>query len=304
MTDDAAAAPPSRDGYVYAVGCYLIWGFLPLYFRLLKAVGAVEIVAHRIVWSLVLLVLILAARGRIVMWRQLLATARILLPLIGSAALIAINWLVYIWAVNHGHVVAASLGYFLNPLVNVALGMIFLGERLGRAQMVAVALAAAGVMIMAWSAPTALWISLTLAFSFAFYGLVRKVTPVGSLEGLATETLLLTPAMLAYLIWLWATGVASFGRDHGDDALLIASGVATSVPLLLFASAARRLSYGTLGLLQYLAPSIQFAIGVFLFGEPLTTAMLLCFALIWTGLAIFTTSAIIGHRRARRPLPA
>jgi len=220
-----------------------------------------------------------------------------------SATLIAINWLVYIWSVNHDHVVAASLGYFLNPLVNVALGMIFLQERLTRAQTVAVALAGIGVAIMAFSAPAALWISLTLAFSFGFYGLVRKIAPVGSLEGLATETLLLTPAMVAWLIWLWASGGSGFGRDHGIDALLVASGVATSVPLLLFASAARRLSYGTLGLLQYLAPSIQFALGVFLFGEPLTTPMLICFALIWTGLAIFTVSALATHRRRRRIAP-
>ncbi|WNO54693.1 EamA family transporter RarD [Stakelama saccharophila] len=294
---------PPADGLAMGVGAYALWGLLPLYFKLLQPVGAVEIVAHRVAWSLLLVLAIVALRRRLALWRSLLRQVRVLRLMAASATLIAVNWLVYVWAVNHAHVVAASLGYFLNPLVNVVLGLLVFGERLGRLQWTAIALAGAGVAVMAQAAPGGLWISLALALSFGFYGMVRKLAPIESLEGLATETLLLTPAALVYLVWLGVAGGLDFGQERGTDLLLMLSSVMTSVPLLLFAAAARRLRYSTLGLLQYIAPTLQFLLGVLAFGEPLTTRMLIAFALIWTGLAVFTAHALATHRR-RRPAPA
>lgn len=303
------APPPNPSDSIDTKGlgqgfsAYLIWGFLPLYFLLLKSVGAVEIVAQRILWSVILLLGILAIRKQLAAWWALARQPKVWRLMLLSATLIVINWLAYVWGVNNGHVVSTSLGYFLNPLVNVILGMTFLGERLSRAQMVAVGLAAAGVAILAIDAASGLWISLTLAISFGFYGLVRKIAPIGALEGLATETLLMLPLVLGYLGWLLSQSAMVFGTDHQVDALLIFGAMLTSVPLLLFASAARRIPYSVLGLLQYVAPTIQFLLGIFVYREPLSQAMVICFALIWIGLAIFSADMILAHRR-RRIVPA
>ncbi|MBR0553905.1 EamA family transporter RarD [Sphingomonadaceae bacterium LXI357] len=282
------------------MGAYLLWGLMPLYFKTLASVMPTEIVAHRILWALLLVITLVAWRRSLAAWIGYLKTPAVLRLMMASAALIAINWLAYIWAVNHDHVVAASLGYFLNPLVNVLLGMLVFHERLDRLQWLAVALAASGVATMAWAAPGGLWISLTLACSFGFYGMVRKLAPIGPLEGLASETLLLSPIALLYLIWLGAHGSLAFGSSPGIDALLIFSAVTTALPLLLFASAARQLRYATLGLLQYIAPTLQFVLGVFVFGEAFTVRMAASFGLIWIGLAVFTGNALANHRRARR----
>ena len=298
--------PPSptqtldRRGLGFGLGAYLIWGFLPLYFILLAGVTAGEIVADRVVWSLVLLIGILAVAGRFGKLMAVLRTPRTLGLLTISAALISVNWLIYIWAVQNGHVLAASLGYFLNPLVNVLLGVVVLGERMTRLQMAAVVLAAAGVAVLAMGAGAGLWISLTLAFSFAFYGLVRKVAPVESLEGLTVETALLTPFALAYMAWLASNDALVFGDAPMLTALLVLAGAVTAVPLLLFAGAARRLPYSTLGLLQYLAPTLQFLLAITVFGEVMTTAHVVCFALIWSGLALYVLSSV----RKPRPVPA
>lgn len=293
-----------RAGLLYGLSAYLIWGFLPVFFKLLGSVSAGEIVAQRVLWSLVLLVALIGFGRR---WPQMRAALRdpvAMRFLASSAALIAGNWLVYIWAVLNHHVLEASLGYFLNPLVNVALGVIFLKERLGRVQMVAVALAAAGVLVLAAGAGTGLWISLTLAFSFGIYGLLRKMAPVEAIEGLSIETIILAPFALGWTIWLSGNGNAAFGSDMTITLLLAVSGVVTAVPLLLFAAAARRMPYATLGLLQYIAPTIVFLLAVFAYGEPLTVAHITCFALIWTGLGIYTASAVAGMRRVEVTEPA
>jgi chloramphenicol-sensitive protein RarD len=258
----------------------------------------VEIVAQRVLWSLLLIVTLLAARRGLSPLIAALRDRRLIVPLAASALMIGVNWLTYVWAVNSGHVIAASLGYFLNPLVNVALGVLVLKEKLRRPQMLAIGVAALGVAILAAAALTTLWISLTLAISFAFYGLLRKVTPVAPMTGLGVETLLLTPPAIAYLIWEAGHGGVSFGQDAGTTALLILAGAVTTVPLVLFATAAQRLPMATLGILQYLAPMLQFFCGVVLFGEKLSHGQMLSFGLIWIGLILFATD---GLRMARRP---
>ncbi|MEZ0497850.1 EamA family transporter RarD [Sphingomonas sp. IW22] len=287
-----AAARSTRTGLMQAAGAYLIWGLLPLYFLLLKTVDAGEIVANRVIWSLALLFGIVALTRRGGRLWLALTSGRTLRLLALSAALISVNWLVYIWSVQHAHVLEASLGYFLNPLVNVVLGVLVLRERLSRPQMAAVALAALGVLVLALQAGEGLWISLTLAISFGLYGLVRKVAPVESIEGLTIETLVLTPFAIAYLVWLDGQGVLAFGGDVTTTTLLAVAGVVTAIPLLLFAAGARRLPYSVIGLLQYLAPTLQFLLAITLLGEQMTTAHAICFALIWAGLAVFVMGSI------------
>jgi len=282
-----------------ALGAYGLWGLLPIFFRLLHHVDPVEIVTQRILWSLLLILTLLALRNGIGPMVAVLRDRRLLLALAGSAVMIAINWLVYVWAVNDGHVVATSLGYFLNPLVNVALGVLVLKERLRRGQMLAIGFAAVGVAILAASAITTLWISLTLAFSFAFYALIRKMTPVAPMTGLGVETLLLTPLAVAYLMWEAGHGSIGFGQDVSTTSLLIIAGAVTTVPLVLFATAARSLPMATLGVLQYLAPTLQFVCGVVLFGETLSLGQMLSFGLIWVGLILFATDSVKAARRNR-----
>ncbi|NWK96885.1 EamA family transporter RarD [Sphingobium lactosutens] len=288
-----------RRGLLAAVGAYGLWGLLPLFFRLLHHVDPVEIVTQRILWSLLLILGLLALRRGLPPFLAALRTRRLVLPLAGSALMIGINWLTYVWAVNGGHVLAASLGYFLNPLVNVTLGVLVLKERLRRPQMLAIGVASVGVVILTASALTTLWISLALAFSFAFYGLLRKTTPVAPMTGLGVETLLLTPLAIAYLFWEFGHGGIGFGQDMPTTALLIVSGAVTTVPLVLFAMAAHRLPMATLGLLQYLAPTLQFLCGVLLFGEKLSAGQMASFGLIWIGLILFASDGIATARRNR-----
>ncbi|HEX8444502.1 MAG TPA: EamA family transporter RarD [Allosphingosinicella sp.] len=276
----------TRAGLLFGLGAYLMWGFLPLYFKLLASVRPTEIVAHRIVWS----VLFLAAL--VVLWKRWPAvraavSSRMLGILTVTAALIGANWLIWVWAVMNGHVLEGSLGYYLNPLVNVLLGVALLGERLSPARTFAVALAAAGVAVLAFGAGEGLWISLSLAVSFALYGYIRKVSPVDALEGLTIETAILTPIALGWILWLNRSGSGGLGMDGLTIALLVLAGAVTAVPLLLFTAAAKRLPYSTLGFLQYIAPSIQFLLAVLLFGERLSTAHIICFGAIWIALVIF-----------------
>ncbi len=278
---------------------YGLWGLLPLFFRLLHHVDPVEIVTQRILWSLLLILGILAARRGLPALLAAMQDRRLVVPLAGSALMIGINWLTYVWAVNDGHIVAASLGYFLNPLVNVTLGVLVLKEKLRRGQMLAIGVAAIGVAILAASALTTLWISLALAFSFAFYGLLRKLTPVAPMTGLGVETALLTPLAIAYLLWELSHGGVAFGQDAPTTALLIISGAVTTVPLVLFAVAAQRLPMATLGLMQYLAPTLQFLCGVLLFGEKLSTGQIASFGLIWLGLILFASDSYALARRNR-----
>ena len=297
MTEDREGR---RAGFLFGLGAYLCWGVLPLYFKLLAAVPAVEIVANRIIWSLPFLALLVTAWRRWGLIRAALSAGRILVTLAVTAALIAANWLIYVWAVVHGFVLETSLGYYLNPLFNVLLGVFLLKERLSRAQVGAVLLAAAGVAALAWGATSGLWISLSLAISFGLYGFIRKIAPVDALEGLSVETALLAPFSLSYLLWAHQgpAGLAAFGPAL--TALLVVGGALTAIPLLLFNAAAKRLPYSTLGFLQYIAPSLQFLLAVLVFGERFTAAHALCFGAIWAALAIFAAEGLrLGRARAR-----
>lgn len=285
----AEAAALRRRGVMEAVAAYSFWGGLPLFYWWLRHVPPHEIVAHRILWSVALILLLLLVRGTLGELANALRQFRLVRPLIVSALLIGVNWLVYIWAVGNGHVIAASLGYFLNPLVNVLLGRLVLNERLSRLQWVAVGIAAAGVAILAIGALTTLWISLTLALSFGTYGLIRKMAPTGPLIGLGIETLILLPPSLAYLLWLGLHGKGAFGMsDWHIDLLLMAGGPVTTIPLLLFAAAARKLNYATIGIIQYIGPTSSLLIAVFLLGEQPTQAQMIAFPLIWSALAIYS----------------
>ena len=289
-----------RAGFLLGIGAYALWGVMPLYFKALARVSATEIVAHRIIWSLIFLAVLATLSRRWSTIRTAFATPRVLMILVVTALLIGVNWLLFIYAVVSNHVLEASLGYYLNPLVNVLLGVVLLKERLTAGQIFATFLAAAGVAVLAAGAGSALWISLTLAGTFALYGFVRKVAPVDSLEGLSIETTLLAPLALGYLFWLERSGTLAFGAlDLSTDLLLALGGAATATPLLMFTAAARRLPYSTLGFLQYIAPSLQFLLAVLAFGEPLTTSHIICFAAIWTALAIFTLDGWRSAARAR-----
>lgn len=289
--DDAAS---TRTGLIQGIAAYLIWGLLPLYLRLLHDVPAVQVLGHRILWSLALLAVIVVALRRGPAIRA--AVRGRVLPMLGvSALLISVNWLVYIWAIANGHVLEGSLGYFINPLVNVALGTMVLGERISRVQAVAVALAAAGVLAMAVGGG-ALWISLTLAVSFGCYGLIRKTVAIDALGGLTIETLILAPFAAVALIVAARDGSAAWGGSLRIDLLLALAGVVTAVPLLLFASAARRLRYTTVALLQYVAPSLIFLQAVLVFGEPLTPTHAVTFALIWAGCALYAWDSVRSAR--------
>jgi chloramphenicol-sensitive protein RarD len=281
------------------LGAYALWGVLPLYFKALIHVRATEIVAHRILWSLIFLGVLATFRKKWPLIRAALANPRVALTLLLTAVLIGINWLVYIYAVVTGHVLEGSLGYYLNPLVNVLLGVFLLKEKLSRLQKAAVFLAGGGVAILAFGAGGAIWISLTLAASFAAYGFLRKVAPVESLEGLWIETLFLTPLAFGWVLWLTQAGDSAFLHSRLTDLLLILGGALTAIPLLLFTAAAKRLPYSTLGFLQYVAPSLQFLLAVLVFGEPLTRAHIVCFAAIWAALAIFVGEGLRAGRSAR-----
>lgn len=296
MTNTAAAT--HRQGLILGVAAYLMWGLVPLFFKLLHSIAPAEIVAHRIVWSVLLLVGVLGALGRLGTLWTIMRTPSLLARLTLSAALIFTNWLVYIWSVTSNHLLASSLGYFLNPLVNVALGVVLLSERLTRAQVIAISIAGFGVMVAAATVLSEIWISVTLACSFGFYGLVRKITPVPAIEGLAIETMVLAPLCLVGLGWSAAHGWLGFGHNHGVDALLIASSAVTSVPLIVFAAAARRIPYATMGLLQFIAPSLVFIFATTLYHEPLRPQMAVAFGFIWVALGVFVFDLIRGLRTA------
>ncbi len=294
-----AAAAERRLGLICGVVAYAIWGLFPLYLRELDPADAVEVVAHRIVWSVPFGALILSLRHQ---WKETLAALkqpRVVALLALSAVLISANWLVYVWAVANERVLQASLGYYINPLLFIAAGVFVLKERLTVAQGIAVALAAAGVLALIVGAGVIPWPSFILAASFTAYGYVRKTTPVGAMPGLFIETLLLAPFAIATLAYLHQSGALSFGQ-HGLrlDLLLLAAGPMTVGPLVLFALAARRLSLTTVGFLQYIGPTGQLLLGIY-FGEPFTLAHAVCFGLIWSALALTSIDAL---RRNRAPV--
>jgi chloramphenicol-sensitive protein RarD len=286
-----------RRALAYGAGAYLLWGLFPVYWPLLAPAGAAEILAHRIVWTLVLVAGLLVARRRWAWVRGLGARGVVLLAV--AAVLISVNWLTFIWGVVNGHVVETSLGYFVTPLVSVLLGVLVLGERLRRTQWVALGLGGVAVLVLAADYGRPPWIALVLAFSFGSYGLIKKKIGVGAVESLAGETVVLALPALAYVGWLVARGGSTFGAEGAGHALLLVlAGPVTAVPLLLFGAAARRLPLSVLGLLQYLAPVLQFAFGVLLFHEPMPPARLAGFALVWAALVLLTADGLRhAHRR-------
>ncbi len=297
-------APSSKNigliGVAYALAAYLLWGLTPIYWKELRAFSGLEILAQRVVWSLLFLAILIAIFRQWSAVRRVIGSWRRLAPLIVTAVLVSFNWGVYIWAVNAGNVLEASLGYFMTPLISVLLGVIFLRERLRRWQGLAVLLAGAGVVILTVSIGVFPWVGLSLAVSFGFYGLIRKIVPTEPLVGLITETTLLLPVALVYIAYISATGTAvAKSADLGLWLLLIGGGVVTSLPLLWFTQAAKRLQYSTLGLVQYVAPSIQFMLAVFLYGERFTNAHLVTFACIWVGLVIYTMDLTRIYRRSQ-----
>ena len=289
-----------NSGVTAALLAYGLWGLMPLYFRLMAPATAIEVVAHRIVWSLALLLLWLGVLGQLgPLWRRL--DARLLARLALAALLVSINWLTYVWAVTHGRTLDASLGYFLLPLFNVALGVLLLGERLTRGEWIGVMLAALGVGYLALVSPRLPWVALVLAAPFGAHGLARKQTELPAAEGMALETGLIALPALAVLGWLATRGQLAFGQaGAGTDALLISTGLMTTVPLVAFAVAARRLTLAALGMLQYISPTLQFLLGVFVLHEPVDAQRLAGFAAVWLGLLVFSAGAYRRHRTRLR----
>ncbi|MDB5985628.1 MAG: EamA family transporter RarD [Nevskia sp.] len=288
-------------GFWAAVGAFLIWGLLPLYLRQLHEVPALQIMAHRLLWCCLFVNIWLLTRGEFGKLRFALAVPATRWRLLATAFLVSLNWLIYVWGVNNGHVVETSLGYFINPLVNVLLGVVVLRERLNRVQWSAVALAAAGVIYLTWLSGAPPWIALSLAITFSCYGLIRKMVAVDAITGLGAETLLIAPLGLAYLLWLEAQGSGQFGHaGRYIDSLLFLGGLVTAVPLALFAFGARLIPYSTIGLIQYIGPTLQLLLGVFLFREPFTGARAIGFGLIWAALVVYAAEGLIRARRLRQ----
>jgi chloramphenicol-sensitive protein RarD len=301
------AANRSQDdagrGMLLGIGAYALWGILPIYFKAIAEVGPVDIVAHRVVWSVPFLALLIALFGGKAKVVAALRERRTIAILCVTAVLIATNWLLYVYAVTAGHILAASLGYYLNPLINVLMGRALLKERLGYLQWAAVAIAAAGISGLALQAIGQLWISLALAITFATYGLLRKIAPVEAVAGLAVETSLLFPLALLWIGWGIAAGEPAFGPGNRDWALLLFAGVASTVPLILFTAAARRLAYSTLGMLQFLAPTLQFLCAVLLYGEEFTRWHALAFGCIWVALMLYVIALVRAPRSAVSAMP-
>ncbi|GGD88782.1 permease [Tsuneonella deserti] len=282
------ASSPARSGLPAALGAYLIWGFLPLYLIFVSAVPPFEFVAWRIIWTLPLCLVIVSLRRQWPEIRAALGSPRVLATLTASAALIGINWLVYIWAIQTGEVFAASLGYYINPLINVLLGTLLLGEKLTARGWAAVAIAGAGIALLLGGALTTLWISVTLALSFGAYGLLRKRVPVGALPGLTIESLILLLPAFGTVAWFASTPAgASFGHEWSLSLLIVLGGALTAIPLWLFAVAARRMAYSTLGFVQFLSPTIVFVLGLTVFHKPLLPVQLAAFVAIWIAIAVF-----------------
>jgi chloramphenicol-sensitive protein RarD len=296
----------ASKGFVSAATAFAVWGIFPLYFHALQQVPAMQVIAHRIVWSCIFVFGWMFFRGELGALRAGLANRGVVLRLALTATLITANWITYVYGVTHGRVVETSLGYFIGPLVNVLLGIVLLSEKLTRTQWTAVALATLGVGYLTFMTGGLPWIALTLAVSFACYGLVRKVVKVEALPGLAIETLLLVPFAVGYLLWSESAGVGAFGHEGAIiNTMLIASGPLTAITLFLFAQGTRLLPYSTIGLLQYIAPSLQFMCGVFVLHEPFDHARAIGFALIWTALVIYAGEGVrLSRRQQTRALTA
>ncbi len=289
--------PDSRRGLLFGAAAYVLWGSFPLYWTLLEPGGAIEILAHRVVWSLLTMTVILVLWHRVPQLKALLRDRRKLLLITVAAVVISVNWGGYIWGVSNGRVVETSLGYFINPLVTVLMGVLVLGEGLRRLQWAAVGIACVAVVVLAVDYGRPPWVALLLAFSFGTYGLAKKQASVGAVESITFETVVLAPVAAAYIAWLTVSGQSSFGSHGIGHALLFTTtGIVTAIPLMLFGAAAIRVSMVSLGLLQYLAPTIQFALGILVFDEDMPASRWVGFGLVWVALAMFTVEAL-NHRR-------
>ncbi|WP_028400100.1 EamA family transporter RarD [Ectobacillus panaciterrae] len=282
-----------KKGIIYAGGAYVMWGILPLYWKLVQGVSAEEILAHRVVWSFVFMLIILSISKRMgqfrTEWKRLLRNPKSFIMLIIASLLISVNWFIYIWAVNHDHIIEASLGYYINPLVSILLGMVVLKERLNFWQLLSVALAAVGVTVLTVQYGSFPWIAVSLAVSFGIYGLAKKLTNFDSMIGLTLETLVITPVAFIYLVYLQVNGNISFGTgSFSESLLLVGSGVATALPLLYFAKGTKLIPLSMVGFLQYIAPTISLCLGIFLYNEHFTKAHLTAFFFIWMALVTFS----------------
>ena len=281
----------ARIGTGYALLAFSAWGFLPIYWKLLDTIPSLEILAHRMVWSVLFLLGLLAVQKRLGEFRDLLKNPIYIWMLLGTAVLLGINWFVYIYGVNTNQIVETSLGYYINPLFNVLLGAIFLKERLNFWQILALGMATLGVLNFLWYFDSLPWIALSLAFTFSFYGLLRKMMPVKPLVGLFVETVLLSPFAVVMIVVWNLDGTGNIGCEWRNVIFLVGAGVVTSLPLLWFTNAGKRLRYTTLGFIHYMTPSIQLVIGVYLYNEPFTSTHAVTFGLIWTGLIIYSINA-------------
>nr|WP_277750970.1 EamA family transporter RarD [Ningiella ruwaisensis] len=290
----------TRAGVLFAIAAYTMWGIAPIYFKALTFIPAAEILMHRVVWSVLVLVLLIVGLKSIGKVQSALRSPRVILTLFVAGILLAGNWLLFIWAVNNDHLLEASLGYYINPLINVFLGRLFLGERLNRVQQLAVAIAMIGVGLLVISYGQLPWIALTLASSFSIYGLLRKQVAVDSMPGLFIETSMMLPAALIY--WLFfASDTANLSQNSLSlNALLLFAGVLTTAPLLCFTAAARRIKYSTLGMFQYIGPSLMFLLAILVYDEPMSEARLLTFALVWSALAMYTYDSVNRMRKERK----
>jgi chloramphenicol-sensitive protein RarD len=292
-----------KKGILFGIGAYVLWGILPIYWKLLHIVPALQLLGHRIGWSFLMLMAVISVTRQWADFRSSI-TKRTFLIYSAAAILIGINWLTYVWAVNAGFIIETSLGYFINPLLSVLMGVIILREKLRPAQWIPIGLAAAGVIYLTVAYRQLPLIALTLAFSFGFYGLVKKIAPLSSLYGLTLETGLLFLPALIYLIVMEFNGTGAFlHTSQTTDLLLFGAGVVTTIPLLMFASAARQIPLTTVGVLQYIAPTLQFLIGVFIYKEPFDRTHLIGFGIVWIALIIFWVENYLAHRPAIEPIP-
>lgn len=298
MTDTALR---TRQGVLFAIAAYTIWGVAPIYFKLLAAVPAAEILSHRIIWSFILVFGLILLTSRLERLKPILRHRPTMLKLTLATVLLGGNWFLFIWAVNADRILDASLGYYINPLLNVAIGMAFFGERMRRMQWVAIAMAVTGVMVQIVSFGEVPWIALVLATSFSVYGGIRKRLPVDSITGLWLETLILLPIVLIYMLFFANSMAADMSQNSWSlNLLLIAAGIVTTVPLLCFTAAAQRIRYSTLGFFQYIGPSLMFVVAVWLYNEPLATDKLVTFGIIWAALALYSIDTIIFQSRSKR----
>lgn len=298
MTEDAAR---SRQGVFFAIAAYTMWGIAPVYFKWLESVPALEILSHRIIWSFILVLALILLLRRGSRLKPVLQNKQQMLRLSLATCLLGGNWFLFIWAINNDHILDASLGYYINPLLNVAIGLAFFAERMRKMQLVAIALACTGVIIQIISFGSVPWVALTLACSFAIYGAIRKRLPIDSITGLWLETLILLPVVSVYMVFFASSSAADMTQNTWQvNTLLIAAGVVTTAPLLCFTAAAQRIRYSTLGFFQYIGPSLMFILAVWVYGEPLATDKLVTFAIIWLALAVYSIDTLLFQQRSKR----